>query len=102
MENGISKTTPFQVAIEVVEALPPEDQETLIELIHHRLVEHRRDEIARHAVETLQAVREGRAQYGTLEDLEGEEGGQARTFKRSLERSDRGNRRERSDRAGSR
>jgi hypothetical protein len=70
MEKEISRATPFQTAIEVVEGLPPEDQETLIELIHHRLVEHRRDEIARHAAETLQAVREGRAQYGTFEDLE--------------------------------
>jgi hypothetical protein len=64
-------TTPsFQTAIDAVEALPPEDQETLIDLIHRRLVERRRDEIARHAAETLEAVREGRAQYGTLEDLE--------------------------------
>jgi hypothetical protein len=66
----MSKTTPFQTAIEVVEALPPQDQETLIDLIHHRLVERRREEIARHAAETLEAVREGRAQYGTLEELE--------------------------------
>ncbi len=54
-------TTPFQKAIDVVEMLPLEDQETLIDLIHRRLIERRRAEIARHAAETLQAVREGRA-----------------------------------------
>ncbi len=62
-------SSPFQRAIDVVEALPPEDQETLIDLIHHRLTERRRAEIARHAAETLQAVREGQAQYGTVEEL---------------------------------
>ncbi len=67
MDERIS--TPFQRAIDVIEALPPEDQETLIDLIHRRLIERRRAEIARHAVETLQAVREGRAQHGTCEDL---------------------------------
>lgn len=42
----------------------------MIDLIHHRLVERRREEIARHAAETLEAVREGRGEYGTFEDLE--------------------------------
>lgn len=61
--------TPFQRAIDVIEKLPFEDQETLIDLIHHRLVEQRRAEIARHAVETLQSVREGRAQVGDFVEL---------------------------------
>ena len=62
-------SSPFQRAIDVVEALPPEDQETLIDLIRRRLIERRRAEIARHAAETLRAVREGRARVGTVEDL---------------------------------
>ena len=61
--------TPFQEAIEMVESLPLEVQEELIDLIHRRLVERRRVEIARHAQETLQAVKEGQAQYGGFEDL---------------------------------
>ena len=59
----------LQQALDVVESLPPDDQETLIDLIRHRLIERRRDEIARNAEETLQAVRDGRAQYGSVEDL---------------------------------
>ena len=62
-------SSPFQRAIDVIEALPPEDQETLIDLIRRRLIERRRAEIARHAAKTLQAVREGRARVGTVEDL---------------------------------
>jgi len=59
----------LQQALDVVEKLPPEDQETLIELVQRRLVERRRAEIARSATATLQAVREGRARYGSVEDL---------------------------------
>ena len=59
----------FQQALDVVEKLPPEDQETLIGLIQRRLVELRRAEIARNAAATLQAVRDGHARYGSIEDL---------------------------------
>lgn len=64
-----TKVPLLQQALDVVESLPPDDQETLIDLIRHRLVEKRRAEIARNAKETLQAVRDGRAQYGSVEDL---------------------------------
>lgn len=67
MEQVIA--TPFQQALDVVEGLPFEDQETLIEIIRHRIIEQRRGEIARNAQTTLQAFREGRASYGTVDDL---------------------------------
>ena len=63
------RTSLFQQALDVVEKLPPEDQEMLVDLIQHRLVKWRRAEIARNAAATLQAVREGRARYGSVEDL---------------------------------
>jgi len=65
-----AKGSLFQQALDVVEQLPPEDQETLIDLLRHRLVEWRRAEIARNAEATLQAVREGRAQFGSVDDLQ--------------------------------
>jgi len=68
----------FQQAIDVVEAMPPEDQEALIELIRRRLIERRRADIAHNATETLRAVREGRAQYGSVEDLRRDLLGQAK------------------------
>lgn len=64
------KTTPLQHALDSVEALSLEDQQTLVELIQRRLAERRRDEIARNALDTSQAVREGQARYGSIEDLE--------------------------------
>jgi len=63
------KVSLLQQALDFVEKLPPEDQETLVELVQRRLVEWRRSEIARNAAATLQAVREGRAYDGSVEDL---------------------------------
>lgn len=65
-------TTELQQALDVVEALPAEDQEVLVDLVRRRLAERRRTEVARNAEATLQAVREGRARIGALEDLKAE------------------------------
>jgi hypothetical protein len=62
-------TTPFQQALEFVEQLSVVDQEALLEVVRRRLVEQRRREIAANAQATLQALREGHASYGTLDDL---------------------------------
>lgn len=62
-------TSPLQQALDVVEELPREDQETLVEVVQRRLAEGRRAEIARNAESTLEAVREGRARYGSVHDL---------------------------------
>jgi hypothetical protein len=67
MEEG--KASLLQQALDSVEKLPPEDQERLTELIRRRLIERRRAEIARKAATTLEAVRGGRACYGSVEDL---------------------------------
>ena len=64
-----NEITPFQEALDAVEALPFEDQQSLLEVIQRRLLERRRMEIAENARETLQAIREGRARSGTIDDL---------------------------------
>lgn len=64
-----TKTSALQQALDVVDRLPIEDQKTLIELIQRRLVELRRDQIAHNAAVTLEAVREGRSRYGSIQDL---------------------------------
>jgi len=61
--------TPFEQAIEFIEQLSPTDQEAVLEIVRHRLIEKRRHEIAANAQATLQALREGRARYGTVDDL---------------------------------
>jgi hypothetical protein len=60
---------PFGEVLEAVDKLSLEEQETLIEIIRRRITERRRAEIASNAATTLQAVREGRARYGSVEDL---------------------------------
>ena len=40
-----------------------------MEIVRQRQSARRRDEIATHARNTLQAFREGRASYGTVDDL---------------------------------
>lgn len=65
MNNAIA----LQTVIDYVEALSPEDQDLLIELIHKRRIEKRRREIAENAAQTLAALKAGTAKRGTLADL---------------------------------
>ncbi|HNS01895.1 MAG TPA: hypothetical protein PKM78_05870 [Anaerolineae bacterium] len=62
-------TTSFDAALELIDRLPPDDQEAIIEIVRKRIIDHRRGEIADNAQATLQAFREGRASYGTADDL---------------------------------
>lgn len=61
--------TPFQEALDHIERLPVADQEAVLEIVRQRLVEQRRGEIAHNAKVTLQSLREGRARFGTVDDL---------------------------------
>jgi len=61
--------SPFQDVLDLIERLPASDQEALIEIVAHRLREQRRAEIAANAQATLEAFREGRARYGSVDDL---------------------------------
>ena len=65
----IHQETPFQKALDAIESLPIEAQEKIIDIIKKRLAEDRREWIAANAHEAIMAVREGRAKYGTIEDL---------------------------------
>lgn len=66
MSNYIS----FQRVIEYVEALSPEDQELLIELIQRRRIERRRLEISGNAAQTLKALKAGKAKRGAVTNLQ--------------------------------
>lgn len=59
----------FQEVIETVEALPPDDQELLIEILRQRLIQHRRAELAAEVQEARQAYRKGEVRRGTVADL---------------------------------
>ena len=59
----------FQKVIEVIEELPPDDQALLIEIIHRRLIQHRRAELAAEIAEARDAYRQGNVHRGTVADL---------------------------------
>lgn len=59
----------FQEIIEDIEALPPDDQELLIELIRQRLIQRRRTELVMEVAEARRAYRQGKVRRGTVADL---------------------------------
>ncbi len=59
----------FQQAIEIVEALPPEDQRLLIEIIRQRLIQYRRAELLAEVTEAREAYQRGDVRRGTVADL---------------------------------
>ena len=65
----LAQTSTLQVAIESVEALTEEEQDLVFGLIQKRRVEVRRKEIARSAIETMDAVRNGTAKRGTAAEV---------------------------------
>ncbi len=65
----MSESVSFQTVIEYVEALSTEEQDLLVELLHKRRIERRRIEIAQNAVQTLAALKAGKAKRGSLADL---------------------------------
>ncbi|MEA3459654.1 MAG: hypothetical protein U9R11_03100 [Chloroflexota bacterium] len=62
-------SSPFQVAIETVEKLTPEEQEMLVEVVHRRLLERRRAELAEDIAAAREAYRRGDVRRGTVNDL---------------------------------
>ena len=59
----------FQEVIETVEALPPDDQVLLIEIIRQRLIQYRRAELAAEIAEVRNAYQQGDVRRGTVADL---------------------------------
>jgi len=59
----------FQEAIETVEALPPGDQELLVEIIRRRLIQQRRAELAADIAGARNAYQRGEVRRGTVADL---------------------------------
>lgn len=59
----------FQEVIETVEAMPPDEQIMLIEIIRHRLIARRRDELASDIAESRAAYQRGDVRRGSVEEL---------------------------------
>ena len=66
---SIHQTVKFQDALEIVESLPEEQQEALIDIIRRRLIEHRRDVLAEHIKEAREEYRQGEMRHDAVDDL---------------------------------
>ena len=65
----IEKTSTFQKVLEAIEALDPEDQAILVDIIQHRLKQQRRDELIKAVAEAREAYAKGEVRSGTVADL---------------------------------
>jgi U3 small nucleolar ribonucleoprotein component len=62
----------FQKALEVIESLPEEQRESLIDIVKRRLIEERRDRLAQRIAEAREEYKRGETKKGTVDDLMGE------------------------------
>lgn len=59
----------FQEALDMVESLPEYQQEDLIEIVHRRLIEQRRNKIAEGINEAREEYARGEVKIGSIDDL---------------------------------
>ena len=59
----------FQKALEIIESFPEEQRESLIEVVKHRLVEERRDRLARSIQEAREEFSRGEFKRGTVDEF---------------------------------
>lgn len=63
------KGATFDEALEVVESLPEEQRASLIEIVRNRLIEERREKLAKSIKEAKRDLMHGRVKRGTVDDL---------------------------------
>ena len=59
----------FQKALEIVESLPEEQRESLMDIVKRRLIEERRDRLAQSIKEAREEYKRGKIRKGTVDDL---------------------------------
>ena len=59
----------FQKALEIIESLPEEQRESLIDIVKRRLIEERRDRLAQRIGEAREEYKRGKIKKGTVDDL---------------------------------
>ena len=62
-------TSTFQDALDVIETLSDEQQETIVDIIRRRIVERRREILANNIQEARQEYSKGQVKSGTVDDL---------------------------------
>ena len=64
-----TQTVNFYEVLEIVEMLPEEEQETLLDIIQRRLREHRRERIAQNVTKAREEYAKGEIRKGTVDEL---------------------------------
>ncbi len=59
----------FQEALDIIESLPEYQQEDLIKIIRYRLIEHRRESLAKNIREAREEYAQGKVRKGTVDDV---------------------------------
>jgi len=59
----------FQEVLEIIETLPEEQRESIIEIVRHRLIEERREKLAQRIREAREEYNRGEVKQGTVDDL---------------------------------
>lgn len=59
----------FQKALEIVESLPEEQRESLMDIVKRRLIEEQRDRLAQSVKEAREEYKRGKTRKGTVDDL---------------------------------
>jgi len=59
----------FQEVLEIIETLPEEQRESIIEIVRHRLIEERRERLAQTIREAREEYNRGEVNQGTVDDL---------------------------------
>ena len=58
----------FQKALEIVESLPEEQRESLMDIVKRRFIEERRDRLAQSIKEAREEYKRGKMRKGTVDD----------------------------------
>jgi hypothetical protein len=69
MGRVMEKLIPFGDVLEAADKLSLEEQEALLEVLHRRLIERRRDELARDIQQAQEELRAGQCRPVTPEEL---------------------------------
>jgi hypothetical protein len=68
----MQNTTAFVELLDAADKLSLDEQETLVEILQRRMVEHRREELAKEIQDAEQEYQAGRCRPATPEELMGE------------------------------
>jgi hypothetical protein len=66
---GSQRIVTFQNALDIIESLPESQQESLIDIINRRLVEHKRDLLVKNVKKAREEYHRGEIKTGSVDDL---------------------------------